>query len=103
MKELTVADAVKVALEQQGVCLQTWISDHLHANGFDLQRPIHYRYHTGLQVTRIYQYEYGADLPREQQDFDADFLDTEAWDRACELLVQDMEQHAHEEAPRGKQ
>ena len=102
MKELTVADAVKVALEQQGVCLQTWISDYLHANGFDLQRPIHYRYHTGLQVTRIYQYEYDADLPREQQDFDADFLDTEAWDRACELLVQDMEQHAHEEAPRGK-
>ena len=103
MKELTVTDTVKVALEQQGVCLQTWIHDHLQSNGFDLQRPIHYRYHTGLQLTRIYQYEYDPGRETDQQDFDADFLDTEAWDRACELLVQDMEQHAHEEAPRGKQ
>ena len=100
MKEVTIADTVKRALEQEGTCLHTWILAQLQAHGFDLQRPVHYRYHPGLQLTRIYQYEYGPNDGQTQQDFDADFLDTEAWDRACELLLQDTARYHEAEVGR---
>ena len=101
MKEVTIADTVKRAVEQEGTCLQTWLLTQLQAHGFDLQRPVHYRYHPGLQCTRIYQYEYGPEEDAQmQQDYDADFLDTEAWDRACEFLLQDTERYHKKEAVR---
>lgn len=96
-KEMTVPDAVKRDLEAAGVCLQTWMLEQLEANGFNLQRPVHYRYQTHLQSTRIYQYEFAPNDDTSNPDYDADFLDTDAWDRACELLVQDTARYHEEE------
>ena len=95
MKEFLIPDTTALALDAQGVDRPAWVLAQLTARQFDLERPIHYRYHPVSHATRIYQYEDAVDLHPEQRDFDADLSADAEWDRACELLTQDIaEYHA---------
>ena len=90
VKEFLVPDATVVALEASGVAKSAWILEQMRRHAFDLDRPVHYRYHASQHVTRIYQYEYGPHFQADQRDFDMDLSEDAEWDRACELLVQDI-------------
>ena len=90
MKEFLVADETIAALEARGVAKVAWMVEQMRLHAFDLERPVHYRYHATQHATRVYQYEYAPDLHTDQRDFDMDLSEDAEWDRACELLVQDI-------------
>jgi len=97
MKGLVVTDAEALDLEAHGIQKPRWILERLRTLGFDLQRPVHYRYDGYLGLTRIYQYEYAANIHVPQRDFDSELSSDADWDLACELLVQE-EWHGATEA-----
>ncbi len=89
MKELSITDAEVVDLEAHGFQKHQWILERLQTLGFNLARPVHYRYDTQRGRTRIFQYEYAPDLHADQKDFDSELSSDSDWDLACELLVQE--------------
>ena len=89
MKEFALTDVQAQELDALGLSKPQWILEQLRAKGFDLTRPVRYRYDAVLQRTRMYQYEWAPDLSTDQRDFDADLSSDEDWDRALDLLEQD--------------
>ena len=92
MKMLTITDVEATELERQGISRSHWVLEQLRAHGFNLERPVHYRYDAHLGRTRIYQYEYAPDRHADQRDFDSELSEDTDWDLACELLLQETEQ-----------
>lgn len=87
MKEFVLTDHEASIFDDLGVSKPQWVLEQLRSHGFDLTRPVIYRYDSYLQQTRMVQYASTLDQAASQCDFDMDLSSDEDWARALDLLA----------------
>ncbi len=92
MLTLAVPDETVEALRQRGADLVAWTVAALDAAGFDLGRPLHYRYSAAWGTVITQEPRAGRETAGGLE-ADSELSTDVAWAAACEALAQEVEEH----------